>query len=111
MPAKASRAAFGEALLELGARDDRIVTLDADLSKSTMTVKFAKTHGDRAFNIVGTHAGIAIGEDGYSQMGLRRRAPRAALTCASPARTSSPSAHPPIAFSSDAGSRFARAAR
>ena len=39
MPAKASRAAFGEALLELGARDERIVTLDADLSKSTMTVE------------------------------------------------------------------------
>jgi transketolase len=118
--AKASRAAFGEALLELGARDPRIVTLDADLSKSTMTAKFAKTYPDRAFNlgiaesnmvgvaaglalagkipfacsfacfivgrfetirisvaytnanvkIVGTHSGIAIGEDGYSQMGL-----------------------------------------
>ena len=120
MAAKASRVAFGEALLELGARDDRIVTLDADLSKSTMTAKFAKTYPGRAFNlgiaeanmigigaglaltgkipfvcsfacfvvgrfetirisvaytsanvkIVGTHAGIAIGEDGYSQMGL-----------------------------------------
>jgi len=120
MPAKATRAAFGEALLELGARDERIVTLDADLSKSTMTAKFAKTYPHRAFNvgiaesnmigvgaglaltgripfvcsfacfvvgrfetirisvaytnanvkIVGTHAGIAIGEDGYSQMGL-----------------------------------------
>jgi transketolase len=120
MAGKASRAAFGEALLELGARDPRIVTLDADLSKSTMTVKFAKTHPDHAFNlgiaesnmigvgaglaltgkipfvcsfacfvvgrfetirisvaytnanvkIVGTHSGIAIGEDGYSQMGL-----------------------------------------
>jgi transketolase len=96
------------------------VTLDADLSKSTMTAKFAKTYPQRAFNvgiaeshmigvgaglaltgripfvcsfacfvvgrfetirisvaytnanvkIVGTHAGIAIGEDGYSQMGL-----------------------------------------
>ena len=118
--AKASRAAFGEALLELGARDPRIVTLDADLSKSTMTAKFAKTYPDRGFNlgiaesnmvgvgaglaltgkipfvcsfacfvvgrfetirisvaytnanvkIVGTHSGIAIGEDGYSQMGL-----------------------------------------
>jgi transketolase len=120
MPGKATRAAFGEALLELGARDERIVTLDADLSKSTMTVAFAKKHPDRAFNLgiaeqnmigigaglalagkipfvcsfacflvgrfetvrisvaytnanvklVGTHAGIAIGEDGYSQMGL-----------------------------------------
>ncbi len=96
------------------------MTLDADLSKSTMTAKFAKTYPRRAFNvgiaesnmigigaglalagripfvcsfacfvvgrfetirisvaytnanvkIVGTHAGIAIGEDGYSQMGL-----------------------------------------
>jgi transketolase len=120
MPAKASRAAFGEALLDLGARDERIVTLDADLSKSTMTVGFAKKYPGRAFNVgiaesnmigvgaglaltgripfvcsfacfvvgrfetirmsvaytnanvklVGTHAGIAIGEDGYSQMGL-----------------------------------------
>jgi transketolase len=120
MPAKASRAAFGEAIIELGATDDRIVTVDADLSKSTMTAKFAKTYPARAFNlgiaesnmvgigaglaltgkvpfvcsfacfvvgrfetirisvaytnanvkIVGTHAGIAIGEDGYSQMGL-----------------------------------------
>ena len=117
---KATRAAFGEALLELGARDERIVTLDADLSKSTMTVNFAKKFPGRAFNlgiaesnmvgvaaglaltgkipfacsfacfivgrfetirisvaytnanvkIVGTHSGIAIGEDGYSQMGI-----------------------------------------
>ena len=51
MPAKASRAAFGEALLDLAARDARIVTVDADLSKSTMTAKFAKAHPDRAFNV------------------------------------------------------------
>ncbi len=120
MPAKASRAAFGEALIELGAADERIVTLDADLSKSTMTAKFAKTYPSRAFNVgiaestmigmaaglaltgripfacsfacfligrfetirvsvaytrapvklVGTHVGVAIGEDGYTQMGL-----------------------------------------
>jgi len=120
MPAKASRAAFGEALTELGARDERIVTVDADLSKSTMTASFAKTYPSRAFNVgiaeagmiglaaglalagripfacsfacfivgrfetirvsvaysqapvklVGTHVGVAIGEDGYTQMGL-----------------------------------------
>ena len=120
MPVKASRAAFGEALIDLGARDERIVSLDADLSKSTMTVGFAKRFPGRAFNlgiaesnmigvaaglaltgrvpfacsfacfivgrfetirisvaytnanvkIVGTHVGVAIGEDGYSQMGL-----------------------------------------
>src|SRR5687767_13586779 len=120
MPAKASRAAFGEAIVELAATDPKIVTLDADLSKSTMTGAFAKKFPERAFNLgiaesnaigvaaglalagyvpfvasfacflvgrfetirisvaytnanvklVGTHAGIAIGEDGYSQMGL-----------------------------------------
>ena len=120
MAAKASRAAFGEALIELGARDERIVTLDADLSKSTMTAGFAKKFPERAFNLgiaesgmigvaaglalagrvpfacsfacflvgrfetirvsvayteapvklVGTHVGVAIGEDGYTQMGL-----------------------------------------
>ena len=51
MPAKASRAAFGEALLDLAARDERIVTVDADLSKSTMTASFAKAYPSRAFNV------------------------------------------------------------
>ena len=120
MAAKASRAAFGEALLELGAKDERIVTVDADLSKSTMTAAFGKKFPERHFNVgiaesgliglaaglalsgrvpfacsfacflvgrfetirvsvayseapvklVGTHVGVAIGEDGYTQMGL-----------------------------------------
>ncbi len=120
MPAKATRVAFGEALLELGARNERIVVVNADLGKSTMTQKFAETYPDRAFNVgvaeanligigaglalsgwipflctfacfvigrfetirlsisyssanvklVGTHAGLGIGEDGYSQMGM-----------------------------------------
>jgi transketolase len=120
MPAKATRAAFGEALLHLGASDERVVTLDADLSKSTMTAAFGKKYPHRAFNLgiaesnmigvaaglaltgkipfacsfacfivgrfetirisvaytnanvklVGTHVGVGIGEDGYSQMGL-----------------------------------------
>jgi len=67
MPAKASRAAFGEALIDLGAKDERIVTLDADLSKSTMTAKFAKTYPSRAFNVgiaesgmIGLAAGLAL---------------------------------------------------
>src|ERR1051326_3530298 len=67
MPAKATRAAFGEALLELGAKDPRIVTLDADLSKSTMTVAFAKKYPERGFNLgiaestmIGVGAGLAL---------------------------------------------------
>ena len=120
MPTKATRVAFGETLLELGAKNKRIMVVNADLGKSTMTQKFAETYPDRAFNvgvaeanligigsglalsgwipfictfacfvlgrfetirvslsythanvkIVGTHAGLGIGEDGYSQMGM-----------------------------------------
>ena len=67
MAAKASRAAFGEALIELGARDERIVTLDADLAKSTMTTGFAKKFPSRAFDVgiaesgmIGLAAGLAL---------------------------------------------------
>jgi transketolase len=118
--AKATRASFGEALVELGAEFKNIVVLDADLSKSTKSEGFAKKYPERFFQmgiaeanmigvaagmaftgkvpflcsfgcfltgrfdtirvsvgysnanvrLVGTHAGIGIGEDGYSQMAL-----------------------------------------
>ena len=118
--AKATRAAFGDALHRIGETHDRVVVLDADLSCSTMTRKFADAFPNRFFQlgiaegnmvgvaaglalggmvpfaasfacfitgrfeqirmsvgynhanvkIVGTHAGVGIGEDGYSQMGL-----------------------------------------
>jgi transketolase len=117
---KATRVAFGEALLKVAAKNDRVVVINADLGKSTNTVKFVEKYPDRSFNvgvaeanmigigaglalegwipfictfasfvagrfetirvsiaynhanvkIVGTHAGIGIGEDGYSQMAL-----------------------------------------
>ncbi len=128
----ATRAAFGDALLELGKRDPRIVVCDADLSKSTMTHKFAQAFPERffscgiaeanmvgigaglassgkiafvssfscfvinkgfeqlrvavaypqvkSFKVVGTHAGISIGEDGPSQMAIED----IALMCALP---------------------------
>ncbi|HVE14562.1 MAG TPA: transketolase C-terminal domain-containing protein [Elusimicrobiota bacterium] len=118
--AKATRQSFGEALLEYGAAHPEVVVLDADLSKSTMTLAFAKKFPERHFEfgiaeanmigaaaglamcgkvpvatsfacfligryetirvsaaynqtnvkLVGTHAGIGIGDDGTSQMGL-----------------------------------------
>ncbi|MEW6235757.1 MAG: transketolase C-terminal domain-containing protein [Candidatus Omnitrophota bacterium] len=120
MAAKATRQAFGEALVELAEKYPDIVVLDADLSKSTMTCYFAEKYPSRFYEfgiaeanmigagaglalsgkipfvcsfacfvtgrydtirmsvgytrsnvkIVGTHAGIGIGEDGHSQMGL-----------------------------------------
>ena len=62
----ATRDAYGEALAELGAENDRIVALDADLSGSTKTGVFAKKFPSRFFNLgiaeanmVGTAAGLA----------------------------------------------------
>jgi transketolase len=118
--AKATRQAFGEALVDVGAKYPDVIVFDADLAKSTMSKLFADKYPDRFFemgiqeanmigagagaalagkrpfvcsfacfitgrydtirisvaysqagvNIVGTHAGIGIGEDGNSQMGL-----------------------------------------
>jgi transketolase len=62
----ATRQAYGEALVELGRNNPNIVVLDADLSKSTYTVKFAKEFPDRFFNagvaeanMIGIAAGLA----------------------------------------------------
>ena len=117
---KGTRDSFGEALLEVGRHNPRVVALDADLSVSTKSVMFAKEFPGRFFQmgiaeanmvgtaaglsfcgwipflcsfgafvagryetirvsvgyskanvkIVGTHAGLGIGDDGYTQMGL-----------------------------------------
>ena len=65
-PGAATREAYGAALIELGAVDPRIVVLDADLSKSTMTGKFGEKYPDRWFNVgvceqnlIGIAAGLA----------------------------------------------------
>jgi transketolase len=118
--AVASRDSFGDTLVRLGATHPELVVLDADLSESTRSKKFAKQFPERFFQmgiaeanmlgvaaglsltgkvpfccsfacfitgrfdqvrmavcysatnvrIVGSHAGVGIGEDGYSQMGL-----------------------------------------
>jgi len=67
MGAKATRVAFGEALVRLGSENPDIVVLDADLSKSTMTEYFARKYPGRFFdlgiaegNMVGTGAGMAL---------------------------------------------------
>ncbi len=63
----ATRDAYGDALVNLGKKRSEVVVLDADLSGSTKTSKFAKVFPDRFFNIgiaeqdmVGTAAGLAI---------------------------------------------------
>ncbi|HXH07926.1 MAG TPA: transketolase, partial [Vicinamibacterales bacterium] len=115
----ATREAFGNALVALGAVDSRIVVLDADVKNSTFTEKFERAYPDRFYQafiaeqamvgaamglasqgavavpatfacfltraadfirmlgisnldvkLAGSHAGVSIGEDGPSQMGL-----------------------------------------
>ena len=62
----ATRDAYGQALAELGAINDKVVVLDADLSKSTKTNDFKKVYPERFFNLgiaeqnlLGTAAGFA----------------------------------------------------
>lgn len=47
----ATRQAYGQALVEIGAKNKDLVVMDADLSKSTMTAEFAKVYPDRFFNM------------------------------------------------------------
>ncbi|HVE86696.1 MAG TPA: transketolase C-terminal domain-containing protein [Myxococcales bacterium] len=129
MPQKATRDAFGEALVKAGGKYQDVVVLDADLAKSTKSEAFAKKFPGRFFEmgiaeanmvgtaaglalagkvpfccsfacfitgrfdtvrisvaysranvrLVGSHAGIAIGDDGYSQQGLEDVAAMRAL--------------------------------
>ncbi len=55
MAKKATRESYGEALAEFG-KDERIIVLDADLSKSTKTAEFLKKYPERFINM-----GIAEG--------------------------------------------------
>lgn len=115
----ATRKAYGDALVSLGARDPLVVALDGEVSNSTYAVEFKRAYPDRFFEmfiaeqqlvaaatglavrgyrpfastfaafltraydfirmgaisgvdvrLVGSHAGIEIGADGPSQMGL-----------------------------------------
>ena len=63
----ATRKAYGETLVELGAENPALVVMDADLSKSTMTAEFGKKYPERFFNmgiaeqnLYGAAAGLAL---------------------------------------------------
>ena len=62
----ATRKAYGDALVALGAADDRIVVLDGEVSNSTFADEFARAYPDRYFEmfiaeqqLVGAATGIA----------------------------------------------------
>lgn len=65
--AVATRDAYGAALLELGKKRADVVVLDADLSGSTKTAKFARAFPERFFNLgiseqdlIGTAGGFSL---------------------------------------------------
>lgn len=65
--AEATRDAYGRALLDLGKKRKEVVVLDADLSGSTKTGKFAQAFPERFFNVgvseqdlVGTAGGLSL---------------------------------------------------
>ncbi len=67
---KATRLAYGETLAKLGAENDKVVVLDADLSHSTMTCKFAEKFPDRFFNAGIAEANMVSMSAGMSTTGL-----------------------------------------
>ena len=70
MSEKATRAAYGEALAELGAVNDKVVALDADLSCATMSATFQKAFPHRHFNAGIAEANMVNMAAGMSTMGL-----------------------------------------
>ena len=62
----ATREAYGKALAAVGGKNNNVIVLDADLSKSTKTEVFGKAYPERFFNVgiaeqnmMGTAAGLA----------------------------------------------------
>ena len=67
--AKSTREAYGEALAELGAVNDKIVVMDADLSGSTKTSTFRKAFPDRFFNFGIAEANMVCAAAGFAFSG------------------------------------------
>jgi len=67
---KATRDAYGDALAELGAKNDKIVVLDADLSKSTKSNVFAKKFPERFVNCGIAEANMVGAAAGFASSGL-----------------------------------------
>jgi transketolase len=67
---KSLRVAYGEALVELGKKNNNIVVLDADLSHATMTNAFAAAYPDRFYNFGIAEANMMCAAAGFAHSGL-----------------------------------------
>jgi transketolase len=68
---EAQRMAFGEALVELGAKCPELVVLDADVSSSTQTIHFGKAYPERFFNVGVAETNMVDVAAGLAACGLR----------------------------------------
>ncbi len=70
MEKKAVRAAYGEALVRLAEKNDKVVVLDADLAAATMTGTFKKAFPDRFYDCGIAEANMVDMAAGMSSVGL-----------------------------------------
>ena len=70
MEKKAIRVAYGEALVKVGAENEKIVVLDADLAAATMTNAFKKEYPGRFYDCGIAEADMVDIAAGMSTMGL-----------------------------------------
>lgn len=66
---KSLRVAYGEALVKLGDKNDRVVVLDADLAHATQTCMFKDKYPDRFFNMGIAEANMMCTAAGFAQNG------------------------------------------
>ena len=66
----ATRQAYGEALIELVEKNDKVVVLDADLANATQTCKVAKAHPEKFYNFGIAEANMVDAAAGMSTLGL-----------------------------------------
>ena len=66
----ATRQAYGETLIELVEKNDKVVVLDADLANATQTCKVAKAHPEKFYNCGIAEANMVDIAAGMSTMGL-----------------------------------------
>lgn len=67
---KSLRVAYGEALVELGAKNDKVVVMDADLAHATMTSTFSSVYPERFFNFGIAEANMMCAAAGFAHSGF-----------------------------------------
>lgn len=116
----ATRQAYGEALIELVEKNDKVVVLDADLANATQTCKVAKAHPEKFYNCGIAEANMVDIAAGMSTMGLipycssfamfAPAAPMSRSETPLPTRTSTSRSAPPTRASASARTAAATSA-